>query len=182
MKMSEANWYTNVFKAWQAKTLGPKPTAEMLASIHKLGARPGKQALAIAMGLRDCGVTNGQIIGACGNPQLNKMRGYITDAFLKREAVPPTALGHTVYKLVLTAKGLQRIKQTEARAAKAEANGKGDTEAKPKATVKAKGAAKAKGKAKGAAKGKATVTAPEAVETAPATEATTAPVDSGAQA
>jgi hypothetical protein len=183
---NDTNWYSNVFKSWQAKVLGPKPTAEMLASIHKLGARPGKQALAIAMGLRDCGVTNSQIIGACGNPQLNKMRGYITDAFLKREAVPNTAQNHTVYKLVLTPKGLNRIKQSEARAAKADAAGKGEAPVKGDAKVKAGKTAKqgrtAKlaraARVKAAGKVQPTSEAPKAVETAPAT----APVDSGAQA
>lgn len=161
-----ANWYGVVFKSWQVKQLGPKPTDAMLASIHGLGARPGKQALASAMGLRDCGVTAGQIVIACGAPQLNKMRGFITDALLKRLPVSPSAEGHTVYKLELTAKGKQRVERTE----KAAATKAADGEAKPekaagKGTSKAKGAAKTKAKAK-----------PAAVET-PASEAVTAPVE-----
>lgn len=115
---NDQNWYGNVFKSWNVKALGPKPTAEMLASIHGLKARPGKQALACAMALRDCGVTAGQIVIACGAPQLNKMRGFITDALLKRLPVPPSAEGHTVYKLELTAKGKARIATTEKAAAK----------------------------------------------------------------
>lgn len=136
-----ANWYGSVFKSWQVKQLGPKPTAEQLASIHGLGARPGKQALASAMALRDCGVTAGQIVIACGAPQLNKMRGFITDALLKRLPVSPSAEGHTVYKLELTAKGKQRVDRNEKLAAEKAAEGD-----KPKAE---KTAAKAPAKAKG---------------------------------
>ena len=111
-----AGWYGGFFKAWQVKLLGPKPTEAMLDTIHKLGARPGKQALANAMALRDCGVTGSQIVIACGAPQLNKMRGFITDGLLKREAVP-AAGNHTVYKLTLTAKGAARTKAAEAKSA-----------------------------------------------------------------
>ncbi len=107
-------WYADTFKAWQGKLLGPKPTAEMLGTIHGLGARPGKQALANAMALRDCGVTGSQIVIACGAPQLNKMRGFISDGLLKREAVPPQG-SHTVYKLTLTAKGASRVKASTAK-------------------------------------------------------------------
>ena len=105
--------YTGFFKNWQIKLLGPKPTTEQLDAIHKLGARPGKQALANAMSLRDCGVTGSQIVIACGAPQLNKMRGFVTDGLLKREATPKTDAGHTVYKMTLTAKGSAKVKGTQ---------------------------------------------------------------------
>lgn len=144
------NWYGDVFKAWPAKLVGNKPTAEMLQAIHGLKARPGKQALACAMGLRPEGVTAAQIVIACGAPQLNKMRGFITDALLKRLPVAPTENGHTVYKLEVTAKGKQRIARTEAEAAKADAEGEG--------TAKAPAKAKGKAKAKKAAKAKVTET------------------------
>ena len=107
-------WYANVLKGWQAKLLGRKPTAGELDTIHKLGARPGKQALANAMALRECGVTGAQIVMACGAPQLNKMRGFIGDGVLKREPTPPSSEGHTVYKLKLTPKGETRVKQAAA--------------------------------------------------------------------
>lgn len=183
---NEANWYSNVFKSWQVKQLGPKPTAEMLASIHKLNARPGKQALACAMALRDCGVTGAQIVMACGAPQLNKMRGFITDALLKREPVSPSSEGHTVYKLVVTAKGLQRIKQAESRAAKAESEGAAKGEGEPKAKkVNAKAAVKAarKAKVKAAVKAKADETpTSEALEpvTEPVNEVTDNATDNAA--
>ena len=137
--------YAPIFKTWQTKFLGPKPTAEQLDAIHGLKARPGKQALAIAMGLRDCGVTNSQIVIACGAPQLNKMRGFISDALLKRLPAAKSPEGHEVYKLEVTPKGLKRIEATKAQAAKLEAEGKN---VPARAPAKAKGKAKAKKAAK----------------------------------
>jgi len=101
--------YANYFKNWQVKLVGSKPTETMLDNIHKLGARPGKQALANAMSLRPEGVTGSQIVITCGAPQLNKMRGFVSDGLLKREATPKLG-DHTVYKNTVTAKGLAKIK------------------------------------------------------------------------
>lgn len=128
--MSNAHtvYYAETFKSWagpKAKLLGAKPTEALLANAHGLGCRPGKQALAIAMAMREHGVTGGEIVIACGAPQLNKMRGLISDSYLKREAAPLRD-GHTVYKLAVTPKGLQRIKRTEAAVAKADEAGKAD--------------------------------------------------------
>jgi hypothetical protein len=123
---NQTNWYGTVFKAWDAKRWGSKPTAEMLANAHNLGCRPGKLALAIAMGMRDSGVTGSQIVGATGAPQLNKMRGLISDAYLKRLPVSPSNEGHTVYKLEVTPKGLKRVKANEVKAAEAEKAGEGE--------------------------------------------------------
>jgi hypothetical protein len=123
-----------MFANWQNKLVGRKPTAGELATIHGLGARPGKQALASAMAMRECGVTGAQIVMACGAPQLNKMRGFITDGLLKREAASLSNEGHTVYKLALTSKGAAKVKAAAEKPA-------ADTEAKP---AKAKSARKAK--------------------------------------
>lgn len=130
-------FYASNFKAWQASKLGPKPTAEQLDAVHNLGARPGKQALAIAMALREGGVTGSQIVMATGAPQLNKMRGFITDAFLKRLPAPAGENGHTVYKLAVTPKGTQRIERTLKAAAKQAEAEKADGEAKPAKAKKA---------------------------------------------
>lgn len=147
-----SGWYANVFKGWPVKLVGPQPTDAQLSIIHNLGARPGKQALANAMALRDSGVTGSQIQIACGAPQLNKMRGFVTDGLMKFVAVPPADNNHKVYKLVVTAKGQARIDKAVKAAELAALNG--DTaETAPKAPKKAKG--KAKGK-------KATVEAPPA--------------------
>lgn len=140
--------YKAMFKGWQVKALGPAPTAEQLAIMHGLGLRPGKQALACAMAVRDTGVTGAQIVMACGAPQLNRMRGLIAAGVVKREAVPANDLGHTVYKLTLTPKGSKAIERAAAAAAKATLE-TGDAPAKAgKAKGKGKAAAKAKGKAK----------------------------------
>jgi hypothetical protein len=104
--------YADVFKNWDKRLLGPMPATKDLAVIHALGARPGKQALANAMALRPQGVTGSEIVIACGAPQLNKMRGFVADGLLKREATPPRN-GHTVYKLTLTAKGASKAKAKE---------------------------------------------------------------------
>ena len=117
--IDHTGWYANTFKAWQVKLVGPKPTADMLATVHGLGLRPGKQAMANAMALRDCGVTGPQIVMVCGAPQLNRMRGLISDGHVKREAVPPNELGHAVYKITLTPKGAKRVKGQAAAADKA---------------------------------------------------------------
>jgi hypothetical protein len=165
---NETNWYGNVFKTWQAKLLGPKPTNEQLANIHNLGARPGKQALACAMALRECGVTGAQIIIACGAPQNNKRAGFITDGLLKRIPTSPSAEGHTVYKCELTPKGLKRIETRVKAGAEAEAETVVEpVKAKAKAKAKPKAASKAKGKGKAA---EAATVAAEA-ENAPAVTA-----------
>ena len=110
--MSKANnasdWYATTFKQWP-KQVGPKPTAEQLDTIHKLGARPGKQALANALMLRDGGVTGAQIVMACGAPQLNKMRDFVSKGLAKRVPISNDAAGHTVYKLTLTPRGTAKV-------------------------------------------------------------------------
>lgn len=135
--VDHTGWYANTFKAWQVKQVGPKPTADMLATVHGLGLRPGKQALANAMALRDCGVTGAQIVMVCGAPQLNRMRGLISDGHVKREAVPPNEFGHAVYKITLTPKGAKRVAGTAKAADKAAVSGD-DAEVKPVTKPKAK--------------------------------------------
>jgi hypothetical protein len=148
--MSKANnealgWYGHMVKVWPTKHVGAVPAAETLANVHALGCRPGKQAMAIAMALRPVGVTGPQIVMVCGAPQLNKMRGLITDGVVKREAVPPQGdTGHTVYKLTLTAKGAAKVKA----AGKAAAEAKPTTAAKPGKAAKAAKPRKAKAVAK----------------------------------
>lgn len=130
-----APYADSYFKTWQAKLVGPKPTAEMLHTVHMLNARPGKQALAIAMALRPEGVTGSEIVIVCSAPQLNKMRGYVDDAILRRVLVPMRDGRHSVYKLELTAKGKQMVERTEKRLAALAAAGEKQAAEKP---VKAK--------------------------------------------
>lgn len=169
---NDANWYTTTFKAWQAKQVGSKPTADQLASIHNLGARPGKQAMACAMALRPEGVTAAQIVQVCGAPQLNKMRGFITDGLLKRVPQAPNALGHSVYKLELTAKGTKRVELNVKRLADEAAKGEAEGEAEAPKKAKAKPATKAKGTRKAKAKGDQPVAEQAPSEPAAAPEGT----------
>jgi hypothetical protein len=122
--------YATLLKGWHDKQLGPKPTAELLSTVHALGLRPGKQALANAMALRVDGVTGAQIVMATGAPQLNRMRGLIAAGDFKRAMVAPNEQGHTVYKVTLTPKGEERVKRTSEAAANAALTG--DLPAKPK--------------------------------------------------
>jgi hypothetical protein len=148
--------YDDQFKKWQApgmsKLLGPKPTAEQLLTYHRLGARHGKQCFAGAMALREHGVTGTEITIACGAPQLNKMRGFIVDALVKRVAVGKRD-GSEIYKLTLTPKGEKRIATAIAREQAAEAAG-AVTE-----PVKAKKATKVAKKAKATSKPRKPATA-----------------------
>lgn len=138
-----SNYYADVLKGWQTKFWGSKPTAEMFANAHGLGCRPGLQALAVAMSLRPEGVTGSQIQGACGNPQLNKMRGLATDSYLKSEAMTRSPLGHKVYKFALTAKGSKRVESAAKREAALVEAGKATDDGKPAKGGKAKAAKKA---------------------------------------
>lgn len=109
-EINATTFYTNAFKSWP-KAVGAKPDALMLDTVHKLGARPGKQALALALMLRPEGVSGAQIVMACGAPQLNKMRETCTKGLAKRMPASATTEGHTVYKLALTAKGETKVKK-----------------------------------------------------------------------
>ncbi len=133
--MSKANnaadWYATTFKQWP-KLAGSKPSAELLDTIHKLGCRNGKQALANAMYMRPEGATSGQIVMACGAPQLNKMRQLRDDMKLIRQVpTPKNEAGHTVYRIELTAKGTAKVAKVAA------APVEGDKPAKAKRKAKA---------------------------------------------
>lgn len=95
-------YYADKLKAWPTKYAGAKPTAEQFKAAHALGAKPGtKTAMAVAMYLRPGGATQGQVFNINGGPYLNKMRAIIEAGAAKREPMPQTAEGHTVYKLAL---------------------------------------------------------------------------------
>jgi hypothetical protein len=134
-KFDAINHYTAMLKAWP-KGAGPKVTNEQLDAVHKLGARPGKQAMANAMYLRPTGATTGQVCMVVGAPQLNKMRALRDGAkVVKQVPADKTAEGHTVYRIELTAKGEAKVKAAAEKLA-------ADAEAKP-AKAKAKRKAKA---------------------------------------
>ncbi len=97
--------YASFFTGWSVKALGAKPTAAQLATSEALGARQGsKVALALAMYQRPTGATQGQVITACGGPQLNKLRGLVTAGKVQRLPMPNNGAGHTVYRFALKGK------------------------------------------------------------------------------
>lgn len=147
MANSTLNSYATFFSAWQANVVGPKPSADLLEKCHGLGLRPGKQALACALSLRDGGVTGSQIVIVCGAPQLNRMRGLIAEGMFKRHAVAADPQGHTVYKNSVTPKGEAEIK----RLTKVLANATASTKAPQKVAKAAKRVTKAMNDAKAAA-------------------------------
>jgi len=147
-QVKHISYYTNVMQAW-SRDLGAKPTEAQLALAHVFG-RPGKQSLAVALALRDGGVTGKQIklasslVDGKPTPQLNHMRSLIEAQSFKRLPVPGA------YALELGPKGQQYVdlhgaKATAKATAKAEAKVTAKTEGAPKAPKKAKGERKAKG-------------------------------------
>ena len=133
--------YTNVMQAWH-KGLGNKPTEAEFALAHVFG-RPGKQSLAVAMALRDGGVTGNQIklasslVDGKPTPQLNHMRDLIASKSFERLPVPGS------YALKLAPKGQQFVDLHGAKAVET-ALSKVKTDKATKAPKKAKGERKAK--------------------------------------
>ena len=107
-KQNESDWYANVRASWQPKVFGRWPSNAELSTAHAFG-KPGKQSLALAMAMRESGVTGSQIVQACGAPQNNHRVGLIRSKLFERVATPPDSLNHTVYKVTLTAKGKAAI-------------------------------------------------------------------------
>lgn len=133
-KQTDAStFYANAFKAWP-KQAGAKPTAAMLQTIHGLGLRPGKQALANAMYLREGGATNGQVILALeagfksGGPQLNRMRDLVSKGLVRMVEAPVAEGAVKVYRIALTKKGEAKAGKTTA--AKADKPAKAEKPAK----------------------------------------------------
>lgn len=60
--VKHSGFYTNVLANWH-KALGPKPTEAQLSLAHVFG-KPGKQAMGIAMALRDGGMSPQAMTGA----------------------------------------------------------------------------------------------------------------------
>jgi hypothetical protein len=108
--------YVPVLKAWQGKVLGPKPTADLFDLAHLLGCRPGKQALARAMEMRECGATNGQVVLACtlgwgsSGSHHNKRRELVHSKMIRVVSMPNDKSGHTVYHIELTSKANEKLK------------------------------------------------------------------------
>jgi len=131
------SYYTNVTTQW-SRELGTKPTEAQLSLAHVFG-RPGKQSLAVALALRDGGVTGAQIKLASSlfdgkaTPQLNHMRDLIKARMFTREAVPGA------YAITLAPKGQQFVDLHGAKAAEKLADKASDKPAKKAKPAKAKG-------------------------------------------
>lgn len=126
----------DVWAKWH-KPLGAKPTNEQLATVHNF-ARPGKQALVLAMALRADGVTATQMMQSS---MLFDGRATYHRNKLKAQHTGPGApfdggLADGAYRLKLNKVGVAFIERNaEGAAAKATGEGKAKaaTPAKPKA-------------------------------------------------
>jgi hypothetical protein len=138
-QVKHISYYTNVMASWSKPDLGAKPSEAQLALAHVFG-RPGKQSMAVAMALREGGVTGKQIKGAAAlfdgkpTPQLNHMRDLISEKLFTREAVPGA------YVITLAPKGQQFVDLHGAKAAEKVAGSK--PAAKPAKALKPRKAAK----------------------------------------
>ena len=107
--------YKPVLSNWPVKVLGPRVTVEQLAAAHALGCRPGMQALAIAMCMREGGASNAQQVTACSlnwgssGTHHNKRKALVTTKLLANVSMPDNETGHTVYKVALTDKGKGKL-------------------------------------------------------------------------
>lgn len=127
----------SLLKGYNAKGAGPAPTADALRIAHVFG-RPGKQSFALAMAMRDAGMTAGQMSVACGAPQNNHRIALIKKGYFKAVTMPQTENGHTVYRIALTAKGQAKVdKALAAAAADAPVTGKAKAKRKAKAPATA---------------------------------------------
>jgi hypothetical protein len=120
-KQIETTGYQVALKNWPTKLAGPKVTLALLNTAHALGCRAGKQALAMAMYLREGGASDGQVKAACiagwgsSGSHHNKRRDIQGAGLVKNAAVGVSdANGHKVYAITLTAKGEGKVKLAEA--------------------------------------------------------------------
>lgn len=86
--MSTLDVYKTILNVWP-KDAGPKPKRRALKTIHEAGiARAGsKTAVAVAMALREKGVTQDQIKMVLGAPYRNKLTQLVVTGIAKREHV-----------------------------------------------------------------------------------------------
>lgn len=168
-KQTQKSLYpSQVFSGWQKAQHGPMPTNEQLEIAHVFG-RPGKQALGIAMALRDGGISESQMRlssalfdgknTTCRNKMVGK-GGLVECGFFDRAPVKGAI------KLTLTKVGLDHIaKHGNASTAATKVAAETPKADKPKAKAKAKAR---KAKAPKAVTGEAAAADPAL--TAPATE------------
>ena len=133
-QVKHVSYYTNIMASWSKAELGKAPSEAQLALAHVFG-RPGKQSMAVAMALRDGGVTGQQIKLASAlfdgkaTPQLNHMRDLIAAKQFERLPVPGA------YALVIAPKGQQFVDLHGAKAAQVEPAAKAVKASKPRKAV-----------------------------------------------
>lgn len=140
--------FSTLFTGWQ-KAYGPKPTEAQLATAIQFSPhrKVGPQTLALAMRLREGGMTAGQQAMACGAPQNNFSGDKLKSGYFKRDMSAGTnEAGHTVYRYVLTPKGEAYVAKRQAAEAD-EAKAGADKPVKGKVKAKAKKPATRKRKA-----------------------------------
>ena len=120
-KQIETTGYAVALKNWPTKLAGPKVTQAQLDTAHKLGCRAGKQALAMAMYLREGGASDGQVKAACiagwgsSGSHHNKRRDMQGAGLVRNKNVGVAdANGHKVYTIELTERGKARLTKVEA--------------------------------------------------------------------
>lgn len=167
--------YAVELKAWQPKVHGPKPSEAELSTAHAFG-KPGKQSLALALALREGGVTGDQmkLVSALRDgkptPHLNHMKLLVKAGSFTRAATPG------VYKVTLTPTGKRWVEKAtlDAKPVTDAVKAEGATKATPKAKATDKPTVKAaKAKPVKAAKAKGNAPKPDNVN---ASEAVAAPV------
>lgn len=104
VKTGTLAFYAQWLENWVVNNSGPKPTAAMIDTFAALGAEHGKQCLVGAMSLRPGGVIRREFLNTVGNPQLNKMGGFVKTGLLERHLVADRQ-GQKVYYHTLTPKG-----------------------------------------------------------------------------
>jgi hypothetical protein len=113
-----SNHYKALWQAWQTELHGPYPTEQALSDVHALGCSPGKQAMAIAMAMREGGASRRQIMLASGlfdgNPsgQFNKLKLMIANGTFTQLSAGG------VYKVELTKAGAEMVARGATRTAR----------------------------------------------------------------
>lgn len=109
---------TERMKGWQPKIMGAKPTADQVTTAAAALRRHGTgKHLALAMYLRPNGATQGEVVLACHDTNINAYYDAVRGGQFEPVTLPNRG-GHKVYALVLP-KAKPARKPRKAKAAKA---------------------------------------------------------------
>ena len=91
-------------KAWRAALMGAKPSQALIEQAGSLVKRTGTaKHLALAMYMRDGGATQGEVLLATGDTQINAYGEAVRTKALNAVTSNPARAGHKVYALALPA-------------------------------------------------------------------------------